>query len=177
MEYDRKLAEEKAQMIAQGLVPEKERLLKTSASDASWKGKKKSKKEEKRSKSFGWDQYNQEAQYNAHTRRLASVPFDEENYNKQKEELAPEEFYRDAHNLSYGQAPKVADSNVKRMVDELENQILKRQNYSRKRKNVDDHEYVDYISSRNKNFNKKISKAFDPYTVEIKNNLERGTAL
>jgi pre-mRNA-splicing factor SYF2 len=36
---------------------------------------------------------------------------------------------------------------------------------------------VDYINDRNKHFNKKIKRAFDKYTVEIRQNLERGTAL
>ena len=36
---------------------------------------------------------------------------------------------------------------------------------------------VDYINKRNMVFNKKISRAFDKYTTEIRQNLERGTAL
>ena len=38
-------------------------------------------------------------------------------------------------------------------------------------------EDVDYINDRNKVFNKKIKRVFDKYTVEIRQNLERGTAL
>ena len=36
---------------------------------------------------------------------------------------------------------------------------------------------VTYINKRNEVYNKKIERAFDPYTAEIKANLERGTAL
>jgi len=36
---------------------------------------------------------------------------------------------------------------------------------------------VDYINDSNKRFNKSISRAFDAYTHDIKDNLERGTAL
>jgi len=36
---------------------------------------------------------------------------------------------------------------------------------------------VVYVSLINRNFNKKIARAFDPYTTEIKLNLERGTAI
>lgn len=36
---------------------------------------------------------------------------------------------------------------------------------------------VDYINDRNKVFNKKVRRAYDKYTVEIRQNLERGTAL
>ena len=38
-------------------------------------------------------------------------------------------------------------------------------------------EDVTSINDRNKFFNKKIKRAFDKYTVEIRQNLERGTAL
>ena len=34
-----------------------------------------------------------------------------------------------------------------------------------------------HINDRNANFNKKIDRVFGPHTVEIKANLERGTAL
>jgi SYF2 splicing factor len=38
-------------------------------------------------------------------------------------------------------------------------------------------EDIDYINDRNKHFNKKIKRAYDKYTVETRQNLERGTAL
>jgi hypothetical protein len=41
---------------------------------------------------------------------------------------------------------------------------------------VDAHN-VDYINDRNAAFNKKLKKSFDKYTVEIRQNLERGTAV
>ena len=36
---------------------------------------------------------------------------------------------------------------------------------------------IDHINDRNAAFNKKIKRAFDKYTVEIRQNLERGTAV
>ena len=36
---------------------------------------------------------------------------------------------------------------------------------------------VTYINKRNEVYNKKIERAFDSYTAEIRQNLERGTAL
>ena len=38
-------------------------------------------------------------------------------------------------------------------------------------------EDVSYINKRNKGFNRKIARNFDKYTAEIRQNLERGTAL
>lgn len=36
---------------------------------------------------------------------------------------------------------------------------------------------VDFINDKNEAFNKKIKRSFDKYTVEIRQNLERGTAI
>ena len=52
----------------------------------------------------------------------------------------------------------------------------KRNTYSRRRKYHADKD-VDFINDRNAHFNKKIERAFGQYTVEVKANLERGTAL
>ena len=52
----------------------------------------------------------------------------------------------------------------------------RRKNFHRRRAHLDE-EYVTYINDRNRQFNKKAARAFDPYTTEIKQNLERGTAV
>lgn len=52
----------------------------------------------------------------------------------------------------------------------------KRKEFSRRRR-YDETQEVDYINERNQRFNKKIARAFDPYTKDIKQNLERGTAI
>lgn len=54
--------------------------------------------------------------------------------------------------------------------------ISKRKDFSRRRAFKDDAD-VDYINAGNADFNKKIKRAYDQYTVEIKQNLERGTAV
>ncbi|KAJ0399491.1 hypothetical protein P43SY_003368 [Pythium insidiosum] len=54
--------------------------------------------------------------------------------------------------------------------------IKARKTFSRRRRHVDG-EDVDYINHQNRMFNRKASQAFDKYTVEIRQNLERGTAL
>jgi hypothetical protein len=52
----------------------------------------------------------------------------------------------------------------------------RRQQFSRRRRFNED-EDINYINERNRVFNKKLKRFYDPYTSEIKNNLERGTAL
>lgn len=52
--------------------------------------------------------------------------------------------------------------------------IARRGEYSRKRRGGGD---VDFVTDRNKQFNRKIARAFDAFTAETKASLERGTAL
>ena len=54
--------------------------------------------------------------------------------------------------------------------------VDKRTKYSRRRPFSHDAD-VDYINERNMKFNKKASRFYDKYTAEIKQNLERGTAV
>lgn len=54
--------------------------------------------------------------------------------------------------------------------------IDKRSKYSRRREFQHDAD-VDYINERNMKFNRKTARFYDKYTAEIKQNLERGTAI
>lgn len=54
--------------------------------------------------------------------------------------------------------------------------IEKRSKYSRRRAYNDDSD-IDYINERNAKFNKKAERFYGKYTAEIKQNLERGTAV
>lgn len=71
---------------------------------------------------------------------------------------------------------KVPEENIDRMVNELKERDEKRKAFSRRRKFHEDKD-IDSINDRNEHFNKKVERAFGKYTLEIKNNLERGTAL
>ncbi|CAN1158821.1 Pre-mRNA-splicing factor syf2 [Linum perenne] len=132
------------------------------------------KKWEKEPAPSGWDVFNQKSLYNAYKKRTKNVNVDLEEYNKMKE--ADPEFYRDASSLQYGKAPKISEDKIDRMVKELKDRDEKRGSFSRRRKFHDEKD-IDSINDRNEHFNKKIERAFGKYTLEIKNNLERGTAL
>ena len=54
--------------------------------------------------------------------------------------------------------------------------IEKRSKFSRRRAFKHDGD-VDYINERNMRFNRKAARYYDKYTAEIKQNLERGTAV
>lgn len=132
------------------------------------------KKWEKDPAPSGWDVFNQKTLYNAYKKRTTKIDIDMDAYNKAKE--ADPEFYRDAASLQYGKAPKISEENIEKMVKELKDRETKRNSFSRRRKFHEEKD-IDSINDRNEHFNKKIERAFGRYTLEIKNNLERGTAL
>lgn len=103
-----------------GLDPEKEEILTATATDAEWLDKKR-KNGQKDKGSFGWDQFNVEAQFNAHKKRMkmAEKKFSKEEYEKQKA-LQGEDFFRGAHFIGYGSSSNVSEEGVERMVKELD---------------------------------------------------------
>ncbi|ESO08041.1 hypothetical protein HELRODRAFT_75106 [Helobdella robusta] len=54
--------------------------------------------------------------------------------------------------------------------------MVERAKYSRRRKHDEDDD-IDYINERNMKFNKNLERFYGQYTAEIKQNLERGTAI
>ncbi|KAI8805013.1 SYF2 splicing factor-domain-containing protein [Cladochytrium replicatum] len=87
------------------------------------------------------------------------------------------DFYRDANSMAYARAEdKAAPEDVERVVKDLEKQLEARDKFSRRRAYHEDDE-ITFINERNMRFNKKIGRAYDKYTAEIKASFERGTAL
>lgn len=72
------------------------------------------------------------------------------------------------HRVPTSDATKLSSAAVRR--------IEKRAKYSRRRAYNDDAD-IDYINERNAKFNKKAERFYGKYTAEIKQNLERGTAV
>ena len=72
--------------------------------------------------------------------------------------------------------PPVPRERVQALVEDMHESALRRASWSRRR-TFDEDADVTSINKRNEVYNKKIERAFDPYTAEIKANLERGTAL
>ena len=74
--------------------------------------------------------------------------------------------------------PERERQGARRLAEEMHRRIEKKQQREMKRKarEVDDGE-VSYINERNKRFNEKINRTYDKQTREIRENLERGTAL
>ncbi len=65
---------------------------------------------------------------------------------------------------------------LNKLVDALHAGAEKRAQFSRRRTEHEEAD-VDYLNTKNKLFNKKLSKAFDSYSADIRQNLERGSAV
>lgn len=107
--------------------------------------------------------FNTDAQHNAYNKRLKQL-----NQNSDTN-------FRDANSLEFGSRP-VGEHDIDRMVAELEASRQRKSQFSRRRAFNED-EDISYINERNRVFNKKIKRAYDKYTVEMAQNVERGSAL
>ena len=124
-------------------------------------------KKERHSFEAGWDVYNNEAQYRHYKKRVRKAG------EAGRLDTAAEDDGETPDVLSYGQAAAVPTDRVEAMVGDLHDAALRNASYSRRRTFHEEAD-VTYINKRNEVFNKKIGRAFDGYTAEIKQNLERG---
>ncbi|KAF0044579.1 hypothetical protein F2P81_003737 [Scophthalmus maximus] len=165
------LAEEqkKKECAARGDNYDRVKLLEITADDAErWERKKR-----KKNPDTGFAGY-AEAQFRQYQRLTKQIRPDLENYEKQREEGGAD-FYPTSNSLIHGTHIPTTEG-VDRMVEDVEKQIEKRAKYSRRRAYNDDAD-IDYINERNAKFNKKAERFYGKYTAEIKQNLERGTAV
>lgn len=164
---DQKRREEAAQ---QGKSYDRVKLMSISAIDAERLDRKKKKK----NPDEGFSTYEQATirQYNRLVKTMPTV--DMEKYQKLKEKYG-DAFYGGTNVIIHGMHEDNKDA-IDKMVNDLEGQIAKRAKYSRRRIHNDDAD-IDYINERNAKFNKKLERFYGEHTAEIKQNLERGTAI
>jgi len=143
-------------------------------------------KHRKKKGTFGWEMFNEGAHHNSYKRRLKDMEnMIGKNAKEDYRKAPPPESIVDGVGQAivqhpdeslYGIAHKPDKQGLDRMVGELQKADERRNKFSRRRESNPSAD-VTYINERNKIFNKKIARAFDQYTVEIRQNLERGTAL
>lgn len=131
-------------------------------------------KKKKRNPDEGFSTYEQATirQYNRLVKNMPAA--DMEQYEKQKQKYG-DAFYGGPNVIIHGMHEDRREA-VDKMVDDIEGQIAKRARYSRRRTHNDDAD-IDYINERNAKFNKKLERFYGEHTAEIKQNLERGTAI
>ncbi|KAH3736072.1 pre-mRNA-splicing factor syf2-like [Dreissena polymorpha] len=145
------------------------KLLEITADEAEkWERKKK-----KKNPDPGFSGY-EAATLRAYQRNTKNLKPDMQEVARQKHKLG-DDFYAGTNTLGLTQVKDNPEA-VNRMVDDLEKQIAKRAKYSRRRTHDEDAD-IDFINERNAKFNKKLERFYGTYTAEIKQNLERGTAV
>ncbi|XP_051506760.1 pre-mRNA-splicing factor syf2-like [Myxocyprinus asiaticus] len=169
LEYELMVDQRKKECAERGEDYNRVKLLEVSAEDAErWERKKK-----KKNPDPGFSGY-AEAQLRQYQRLTKQIKPDMENYERQRVECG-EDFHPTSNSLIHGTHVPSKES-IDRMVEDVEKQIEKRSKYSRRRAYNDDAD-IDYINERNAKFNKKAERFYGKYTAEIKQNLERGTAV
>jgi len=96
-------------------------------------------------------------------------------YEAKREAMGDEAFYAASGAIVHGHHKDTKEA-VDKLAADVERSIEKREKFSRRRTHDDDAD-IDYINERNMKFNKKLERFYGPYTQEIKQNLERGTAV
>jgi len=122
----------------------------------------------------GFSNY-EDATVRQHKRLVDNMKVDLKGYEEEKQAVGEEIFYAGRNTVVHG-VHEDKPENIDKMVQDLNKQIEKREKYSRRRVHNDEAD-IDYINERNMKFNKKLERFYGQYTSEIKQNLERGTAI
>ena len=120
------------------------------------------------------DYHNPQGQFRNYQRNLQSLPSQQRPMNDNTSTFDPT---TDSHNSLSAAAER---EGARAMAKEMHRRIEKKQKRELKRKEKEMEQGdgdVSYINQRNKRFNQKINRTYDEATAEIRQNLERGTAL
>jgi len=128
----------------------------------------------KKNPDVGFSNY-EDATVRQHKRLVNNMKPDMVEYEREKEAVGEETFYAGRNTVIHG-IHQDKPENIDKMVNDLNKQIEKREKFSRRRTHNDDSD-IDYINERNMKFNKKLERFYGEYCTEIKQNLERGTAI
>lgn len=169
-EYILKEEELKAACLAEGKDWEIEKLRHIGADEAEAIDKR---KKGKQNPDSGFSSFEQ-ATFRKYTGLAKQIKPDMELYQHQKEK-AGEAFYATAGTVVHG-VHKDNPELIKKMAEDVNKQKEKREKYSRRRRHDPDAD-IDYINERNMKFNQKLERFYGAYTKDIKDSLERGTAV
>ncbi|EGC39758.1 hypothetical protein DICPUDRAFT_147443 [Dictyostelium purpureum] len=162
--YKEKVKQEEEEMKKQGLDPEKEKLRNIVADDIKTK--------KKTGKKYDKDSYTDEHVYKSYKKRVKEM---ESFHNSEHFKPVVSDSSESLETVEYGKSSVVPRGNINAMKQELLKNQEQRNSF--KRKGINDEEDVNYVNESNRIYNKKVSRAYDKYTLETRQNLERGTAL
>jgi len=122
---------------------------------------------------FGWDIFNQDSLLRAHEKRLKNIKHDDKEYAAQQARIDETDSTAGMWE-GFGHTP--SEDAKDRLQQAMDKSLDKSKAFSRRRMYVDE-EDCNYVNERNRVFNKKLDRAFNAYTTETRQNLERGTNL
>lgn len=111
----------------------------------------------------------------AYSRNVKNIKHPEGHYEAMRNALG-EDFYPTANTLIQG-AHYPDKEALNRLADDTVKQKDRRMQFQRKRAPEKSTTPVDYINAKNKRFNETVDRFYGQYTEEIKQSLERGTAI
>lgn len=151
------------------------KLLSTTAAEAEWTIARNKQKEETAA-TYGLNAFTSDAYYRAYEKRvekLEKTKLSQPNSSSTEGKSSSLEI----NPFDYGRVNnEVSTEALDRVRQDVLDREKQRRKFSRRRMHTDA-EDVDYVNEKNAQFNKKLKKSFDKYTVEIRQNLERGTAI
>ena len=158
--WAKKEEETKNILMAKG-IPENKQYLLESINQNEKKANYLNKKKKREIK--GNDLFTVEAYYRAYKKRSRVLPFDKDLYDDEMEN---------------GISKNKIQNDIKKELlgNDMKQQIEKRNQFSRRRPIIEEDE-VDYINERNQKYNRKLHRFFGKESKEVKNNMERRTAL
>jgi cyclophilin family peptidyl-prolyl cis-trans isomerase len=169
-EWAESAAEREEHMKAAGVKKSEAFLLET-AEQSQRKQEQRDRKQDNKA-TFGWEAFTVEANYKAYSKRLAKLPSYAGAVQVEQGGKTLE-----GNPLMYGKLGRdVGQDGLNRLQQDMEQREKQRDTFSRRRATPSSVN-IDSINDKNEHFNKKLKRAFDKYTVEIRQNLERGTAL
>ena len=116
----------------------------------------------------------EDAAFRKYNQQVKSIQPNMAKYEEAKESSG-EAFYATAGTVVHGVHQDSKEA-LDRLANDVEAQIAKREKFHRRRVHDDDAD-IDYINERNMKFNQKLERFYNVYTKDIKDNLERGTAV
>eukprot|EP01039_Chlorochromonas_danica_P000208 gene208-223_t len=158
-----------------------EELLNQTAQEAEWEATKARKKAETAA-TYGLNAFTSEAYYRAYEKRVKKLQTGRPTPSANSSAViaassSSSGSVLESNPLEYGKVnSKVSAAALQKLQADVVAREMDRRKFSKRRMATDASD-VDYINDKNAGFNKKLRRAFDKYTVETRQNLERGTAI
>eukprot|EP01006_Ploeotia_vitrea_P038930 TRINITY_DN66286_c6_g6_i3.p1 TRINITY_DN66286_c6_g6~~TRINITY_DN66286_c6_g6_i3.p1 ORF type:complete len:353 (-),score=200.63 TRINITY_DN66286_c6_g6_i3:46-1104(-) len=126
-----------------------------------------------RKAAVGWEMTNSDALHKSYVKRLKKLPV-QHTATVNNEDVDDDD---DVDDMDFARkSGRVSEAGAERVAAELAETDKRRAKFSRRRQFYDDAD-ISFINDHNMRFNKAASKAYDKYTVELRQCLERGTAI